>query len=297
MTTTTDTAPVTDTDDGDSLTFRRAVDIAIAAVPIVLLNALAVIGQTQWAHANLHWNWPGRIVFAGALETIALSVLYRGHRSRIEGDSAILTRLFAYVIAGGSATINWQDHANHWAPTPAAFVFAGASVLSPILWDGYSKFAAREEMRRLGLLDKRAAKFSVGRWVTHPVRTRRALWYSIWYSEQSPTVAIVDSERHHAARKATGETAGSEAPAIPVVVESETETEEHRRESELLQSMNKADAIRRTVARLGTSDAARVSEELSDHGVTVNKSHLYRVMADLAERVTPITGGRHAIGS
>ena len=169
----------------------HAPDGLFAAVPIMLVNALAVVGQTQWAGTHLHWTIPGRLLFAAALETVALSVSYYAHRSLLEGDSAVRLRLGAYSIAAGAATINYQEHGGpHWEPTPAAAVFAAASLLSPILWTMYSRYASRSVMRAAGLIDRRAARFSVARWALFPGRTLRAFRYSVWASVQSPAEAI-----------------------------------------------------------------------------------------------------------
>lgn len=174
---------------------KRPLAAVIAAVPIVLVNTLAVIGQCQWAATHLHWGRPGQALFAGALETTALAVMYLAHTALIEGDSAWRQKVFAYGIAGGSASVNWQEHSNAWHPTPPAFVFAGASLLSPILWATYSRFAARVVMREAGLIDRRAAKFSFARWLMFPRRTFKALRYSVWFSVQSPAKAIAASQQ------------------------------------------------------------------------------------------------------
>lgn len=173
----------------------RAPDALVAAVPIILVNFLAVVGQSQWAGTHLHWNRAGQALFAGALETVALAVMYLAHRSLIEGDSAVRLRLGAYLIASGSAAVNYEQHsAGRWQPTPAAFVFAGCSLLSPVLWAMYSRFASREVMRTAGLIDRRAAKFSLARWIMFPFRTFRAFRWSVWNSVQSPTEAIAGSD-------------------------------------------------------------------------------------------------------
>lgn len=172
----------------------RHFDALIAAIPIILVNTLAVVGQCQWAGTHLHWARPGQALFAGALETVALAVMYLAHRSLIEGDSAVRLRLGAYLIACGSATVNYQEHSNNWHPVPAAFVFAGASLLSPILWAMYSRFASREVMRSKDLIDRRAAKFALARWTLFPRRTFAAFRYSVWHSIQSPAEAIAGSD-------------------------------------------------------------------------------------------------------
>ena len=179
-----------DDDESRAADTRRPLAAIIAAVPIILVNTLAVIGQCQWASTHLHWGRPGQALFAGALEATALAVMYLAHTALIEGDSAWRQKMFAYLIACGSASVNWQEHSNNWQPTPPAFVFAGASLLSPILWATYSKFAARIVMRAAGLIDKRAAKFSLARWVMFPRKTFKALRYSVWFSVQSPAEAI-----------------------------------------------------------------------------------------------------------
>lgn len=177
-------------------------DGLFAAVPIVLVNLLAVVGQTQWAGTHLHWNLAGRILFAGALESTALAVLYYSHRTLLEGDSTFRLRIGAYAIAAGAGAVNWQEHAGpHWEATPNAFVFAGASFASPLLWQTYSRYASRTAMREAGLLDRRAAKFSAARWFWFPIRTFRAFRYSVWESVQSPADAIagVEARRRTAA--------------------------------------------------------------------------------------------------
>jgi Protein of unknown function (DUF2637) len=183
-----------DDDESHAAHARRPLAAVIAAVPIVLVNTLAIIGQCQWASTHLHWGRPGQALFAGALEATALGVMYLAHTALIEGDSAWRQKMFAYLIACGSASVNWQEHAAHWRPTPPAFVFAGASLLSPALWATYSRFAARAVMREAGLIDKRAAKFSFARWMMFPRRTFKALRYSVWHSVQSPAVAIAGSQ-------------------------------------------------------------------------------------------------------
>lgn len=188
-----ETGRARDDDENAAATMPRSPAALIAAVPIILVNTLAVIGQCQWAGTHLHWGHPGQALFAGALETTALAVMYLAHTALIEGDSAWRQKTFAYLIAAGSASVNWQEHAAGWHPTPAAFVFAGASLLSPILWATYSRFAARTVMREAGLIDRRAAKFSFARWLMFPRRTFKALRYSVWHSVQSPAQAIAGS--------------------------------------------------------------------------------------------------------
>lgn len=183
-----------DDDESRATDTRRPLAAVIAAVPIVLVNTLAVIGQCQWASTHMHWAPLGQALFAGALETTALAVMYLAHTALIEGDSAWRLKLLAYGIAAGSASVNWQEHANAWHPTPPAFVFAGASLLSPILWATYSRFEARAVMRDAGLIDRRAAKFSFARWLMFPRRTFKALRYSVWFSVQSPSEAIAGSQ-------------------------------------------------------------------------------------------------------
>ncbi len=256
---------------------RRALpDGLFAAIPIVLVNTLAVVGQMQWAGTHLHWGIMGRLLFAGALETVALAVTYYAHRSLLEGDSAVRLRLGAYVIATGAATINYQEHsAPHWGFTPNAAVFAGASLLSPILWTTYSRFASRAVMRAAGLIDRRAAKFSLARWALFPVRTFAAFRYSVWESVQSPAAAIAGSEAQRNGRPVLA-TVPEPEPAGELASEPEPVSEPVTDASLLLHaeppawsSLTVQEASERAAAILPKRSARELAEALNEVGVTL----------------------------
>jgi hypothetical protein len=289
---------------------RTRPDGLIAAVPIVLLNLLAVTGQTQWAGGHLHWGWPGRLLFAAAMETIALSVTYYAHRQLIEGDSAVRLRLGAYLIAAGSATINYQEHSALWHPTPAAAVFASASLLSPVLWTSYSRFASRGIMREKGLIDRRAAKFALARWVLFPGRTFSAFRFSVWESVQSPSEAIAGSS--------AAKLAGTYPEAAPVTApEAAPEPDAWQADADVIaqavaelrmaepphwaEAISVSAAVERAEAlgndlshrQLATALTAVGVSKATASNVAVARSRIRKRAESAADNVTPIRQGAH----
>ena len=106
------------------------VRIAVTAIPLILVNLVAMTGQLAWARQHLtSWGKPGQILFAIALESIAVTVGYHAYLAELANDSAMRLRvasIFTGVIAG---LINYSHWAGpHWAPTGPAVAVGLMSV-------------------------------------------------------------------------------------------------------------------------------------------------------------------------
>jgi len=74
-----------------------------AAVPVVLVNAVAFTGQLAFLRAHLPISLPGQVLVAVALESVAIYLAYHAHVAQLADDSAMRLRLAAYSWAAGIA--------------------------------------------------------------------------------------------------------------------------------------------------------------------------------------------------
>lgn len=171
--------------------WHRLTRSAVLVVPIVLVNGFAAYGQAMWAHANLTGGWPVAVLFAAALESIALYLAAEAHAAMLSGDAALMRRAASYAAASLVGLLNWL----HWADVPGrqaeilGWVFAGFSVVSPWLWSIRSRSMRRDALREAGLIDPRAVRFAPIRWLLFPIRTFRAFRAAVGEGVQDPQVA------------------------------------------------------------------------------------------------------------
>jgi len=192
---------------------------AALLVPLLLVNGVAVYGQSGWAYENLHLGgWIVAIGFALAVESIGVYLSAEAHAAKMAGHSAGMLQLGAYGVGLLSGALNYAHFAGaNLRATPLAMAFAALSALSPILWGIRSRSMNRERLYAAGLIDPRAVKFSRLRWILFPARTFRAFRYAVWNGIQSPAEAVTGEEAARAAR-----TAGLEARTVQAeVVEAE----------------------------------------------------------------------------
>jgi hypothetical protein len=188
---------------------RRAVLVG----PIILVNALALGGQIGFARAHLGWGLPAAVVFACALESIAIYVGWHAHAALLAGDSATKLRAASYLVAGIVAGINYEHYSVHGAPSVPAVTFGLMSLLSPWLWSIHSRYEHRAQLRKAGLIDQRAAHFAAAKWLWFPFRTLGALRWSVDHGVQDPAEAWAGHAAHRSTKKAVP--ADAPRPAEP----------------------------------------------------------------------------------
>lgn len=167
-------------------------------IPLLLVNAVAIIGQVAWAREHLDGGLPVAILFAGALESIALFLAAETHAALMNGDSSAPLRLASYVMALLAGTLNYLHYApDVWSPTVTAVAFGILSTVSPWLWGVRSRSMHRAELRERGLIDPRAVRFAPIRWTLFPRQTFRAFRAAVWASETDPmrAVALIGGSR------------------------------------------------------------------------------------------------------
>lgn len=176
----------------------------VAAFPICLVNGVAVIGQLSWAHDHLQaWHTAGQILFAFALESIALFLSYSAYLAEKENDSALRLKMASYMIGFGVGILNYNHFSNDWHPTAVAIVVGMMSSLSPMLWAVYSRRVSRPILAKNGLIDEHALRLGASRWFWHPIRSAQVMYMATWIGENKVSRAIAIYEKLSAEREAS----------------------------------------------------------------------------------------------
>jgi hypothetical protein len=175
----------------------------LAVVPLILVNFVAVSGQLAFLRDHLSWGLPGDIVFAAALESIAVYLAYHAHIALIGNDSALRLRLASYGFGLAIGAMNYSHYAGPaWRPTFQAVAVGLMSASSPWLWGIHSRRQSRAALLAAGLIEPHALRLGVTRWLWHPARSVRVMWFATWAGIQSPAEAISAVEPQHAGGRA-----------------------------------------------------------------------------------------------
>ena len=164
-----------------------------AAIPVLLVNAVAFIGQLAFLRAHLPWPLAGQLMMAAALESIAIYLAFHAHIAALASDSALRLRLASYGFAAVIAAMNYSHYAAPgWRPTFPAVAVGLMSASSPWLWAVHSRRMARDQMIAAGLIEGRALRLGVTRWLWHPLRATRVMWQATWTGTTDPQQAIAE---------------------------------------------------------------------------------------------------------
>lgn len=163
----------------------------LAAVPIVLVNAVAFAGQLAFLRTHLPWPAPGQVLVAVTLESVAVYLAWQAHLALAADDSALRLRLAAYAFAAVIGVMNYSHYmAPHWRPTFAAVTFGLMSVSSPWLWSVHSRRVSRDALKARGLIEPHAVRLGATRWLWHPALSFRVMRWAAWTGEADPARAI-----------------------------------------------------------------------------------------------------------
>lgn len=169
---------------------RVTLPMVITAVPVILVNTVAIFGQLEFLRSRMPWNLAADILFAVALESVAVFLAYSAHKALLANDSAMRLRIAAYVFAGIVGTANGSHYLSHGHVTFAALGMAMMSASSPWLWSVYSRRTSRDSLMRLGLIEQHAIRLGMNRFLFHPVRSFRVYRHAVWCGEQNVKQAI-----------------------------------------------------------------------------------------------------------
>lgn len=190
----------------------------IPYIPLMIVNSAALQGQFSWALDHLAVGDPETItrtfaalVYAVAVESIALFLQYYANRALKNRDSAGMLYLSAFLVAGLVSAINFSHYHVENADLldlnkqATAFAFALCSLISPWLWRIHSRAEAREILKAAGEIDSRGVKLSLSRKIWHPVWSVKVISFNAWTGETNPAKAVEAWELHKAEQAAAEE--------------------------------------------------------------------------------------------
>jgi hypothetical protein len=199
---------------------HRAALAIVAAIPVVLVNSVAFIGQFEFLHTHVPWILPGQVLFAVALESVAVYLAAHAHIAKMANDSSGRIMLSAYLFALVIAAMNYSHYAApHWRPTFMSVGLALMSASSPWLWNVHSRRVSRDKLMARGLLEEKAVRLGATRWTWHPYRSMLVTWLATWEGETSPKRAIAmlaQRQDERAARHSDRNDGTPGAPTAPV---------------------------------------------------------------------------------
>lgn len=168
------------------------VKLAITALPVVLCNAVAIISQFSFFHAHLpKWGILGAVLFAAALESIAVFLAYMAHQALLSNDASLRLRLGSYAVGIAIGAINYSHFSVNGHPTVEAVSVGLLSAASAPLWGIYSRRVSRDALMASGAIEGHAVRLGSARWTFHPVHSYQVLRAAVWsYPDALPTVAI-----------------------------------------------------------------------------------------------------------
>ncbi|MEU1880811.1 hypothetical protein ABZ470_26190 [Streptosporangium sp. NPDC020072] len=162
---------------------RTAGRLAVMSITNLGVNGVAVSGQTMsFMQRGLPSLWA--VIAAGIIESVAVYVSWHAHVALREGDAAWTTRMTSYLIGAGAGYLSYT----HVPDYPE--LFAACSLASPWLWSMHSRHLHRKDLREKGLIDPRAPKFSVLRWLLHTRETFAAFKWAVSEGVQAPHIAV-----------------------------------------------------------------------------------------------------------
>jgi uncharacterized protein YeaO (DUF488 family) len=169
--------------------------------PLIIINALAVIGQFGWFAANLAdtfgpiGSYVVAVFAAGALETIALFLGYHAMRALQRKDSAAGMLLGSMVIATVVAIMNYSHFAaSGFRPTTAAVSFGLFSFIAPFLWRIKIRSDHRDELATNGEIDRRGLKLERSRIFWHPLKSLKVIRHAAWTGQRNADLAVKEWE-------------------------------------------------------------------------------------------------------
>ena len=259
------------------------------AIPILLVNSIAIVGQLEFWHTALPWPFAAVALFAIALESIAVFLAYHAHLSQVSNDSSLRLRWASYAMGIVIGLLNASHYLgpNHTI-TAAAVGIGIMSAISPWLWAVHTKRKSRDKLKAAGLIDSHAVRLGMNRWLWHPLKSFGVMRMAAWNGEATPTAAIHNGKiqkrvtpiRELVKPKVVIETPvvtnGTGPRIIPAATRGSNEGKPKSRntgklglptETDLSFMDSKADAVRYALNLLGNDAKAQdISDWLANHG-------------------------------
>jgi len=177
----------------------------MTVIPLLLVNAVAVTGQLIFWKNHLPWPILAIVMFALALESVAIYLAYHAHLATVNNDSATRLRMSSYAFGIVVGLVNGSHFLVNGQITAAAIGMGLMSASSPFLWAIHSRRQSRDKLMENGEIEPHALRLGITRWTWHPGKSARVMSAATWTGERIPAAAIATYEAGKAARKAQEE--------------------------------------------------------------------------------------------
>lgn len=291
-------------------TVRRVINVGVLLLPLVSVNAFATFGQVSFAleevqHTELRkigGGVPPALLWAVALESIALFLAHHAAKALRRGDSAAAKQAAAYGVAMFVAALNF---AHFYGPSVAALSVASgfglASAISPWLWGIHNRSVHRDELADRGEIPRRGLKLSPERWFWHPIRSIRVKRHASWHRADIRTEDQAVSAWEDARNPA--ETASGEAESE--VTEQKAEQERKPRRKRItpgepqvadlpapgFEGLTARQALHRAVDALGVEATTReLRGWCADRGIKTDRSRANKLANERREELRAGSG-------
>jgi hypothetical protein len=280
-------------------------------VPLVLVNAGALVGQSMWAYGKLvdslleHHHKVAvvlAVLFALALESIGVYLALEAHAAMMMQQASGGLRLASYAIASVIAGLNYSHF--HTESMDWAVALALLSLVSPWLWSVKSKADHRASLMARGEVDPRGVKLSTARKLAAPIRSVKVWKWAAWAGETDPLRAVEGWESATQSTPQSGQTpqltatievaqsAPVQAPALPQSVH--VPAIESTPEPTPAQSVDSTDesvteTVTETVTRTRTQTRSRTEtriQTLTDRVESVRQSEVYAAAVESGTELT-----------
>jgi len=182
--------------------WRTAAPALGAAVPVVMVNATAFIGQFFFIRDHVPWLLIGQVLVAVTFESVAVYLAWQAHQATMANDTSTRIKLAAYAFALVMGCMNYSHYAApHLRPTFMAVGMFLMSAISPWLWGVHTRRVSRDKLMALGLVEGHAVRLGTNRVFWHPWRSVRVMSQAAWAGETDPKRAICDYQVGRDARR------------------------------------------------------------------------------------------------
>lgn len=243
----------------------------ITAVPIILVNIVAVLGQFGYLRDHLHWPVIGVAIFAAAIESVALYLAYMAHKALLSMDSSMRLRLGAISFGLLAGFMNASHYTRHGHVTFVSVATGIMSASSPFLWGIYSRRQSRDALMERGLIEPGAVRLGSVRWLMYPVKSFQVFRLAAWNGVREPAQAITEWEDTQEITDAVIVT----EPVTPAVTPAEDSVTP---DMTIDSRISNAQAIGMAFDALGRdTDVATVTEWLAARGKSVAPAYIRQV--------------------
>lgn len=174
---------------------RQVLRTVALIVPLLLVNSAAIYGQQGWAYDHIGHDRAVALMFAAAVESIGVYLAAEAHAALMAGDASARLRLGSYLVGLLVGALNYAHFSGPgYQVNPLALTFGLLSSISPMLWAIRSRSMNRDRLRELGLIDPRAVRFSLLRWLLFPIRCWFAFRNAVWEGIVQPAEAVTAAD-------------------------------------------------------------------------------------------------------